>query len=124
MSKVPELNLDRRREHTRMRFRSTGDYVEMAMIRTDTTAEERNFLPPSITGSPDVAIRVHRTLLTSALADPEISKNLAPVFGRLLKARIGESAAKAIEGSKPAEDSTNLSIGLDWLTLDYKDSSQ
>jgi hypothetical protein len=67
---------------------------------------------------------VHRTLLTSALADPEISKNLAPVFGRLLKVRIGESTAKALgENTKPAKDSTNLSIGLDWLTLDYKDPS-
>ena len=122
LSKIPELSFDNDRGQANMRFRSTNDYVEMAMVRSDATAEERSLRPPAIEGTPDFAIRVHRTLITSALADPEVTETLAPAFGRLLNARIAESATAAIAAdTTAADDSTKWSVGLDWLTLDFKE---
>jgi hypothetical protein len=122
MSKIPALSFDRSRGEATMRFRSTKDYVEMALVRANATPEERNFRPPAIDDAPDFAVRVHRTLFGTALADPEFSQTLTPLFGRLLKARIAETAATAAGGKNAGgDDSTNWSINLDWLSFDYKE---
>lgn len=61
--KVPGIELDQGEELATVRYRSTPDYVEMAMIPKGATAEELNLRPPAISGKPDFAIRVNRALL-------------------------------------------------------------
>jgi hypothetical protein len=105
-----------------MRFRSSPDCVEVAMVRPSASEEERRLRPPAVKGNPDVAVRVHQALLSRAVADPQLKQDLAPMFAKLLKGRSNQKEFSASGSvSERIADSTKWSIDLDWLTLDFKE---
>ena len=120
-SKIPDLNVDRSSLLAEVRFRTNADSVEMAMVRVDAGIEERKLRPPVVAGNPDVAVRVHRTLLVQAIADPQVREDLTPLFVKLLQKRYTSKELHGIEseGLRLAE-STKWSIDPEWLTLDFK----
>jgi SLA1 homology domain 1, SHD1 len=125
-SKVPELDDGPQLAGTEMRFRSSADCVEVAMIRREANTEERKLRPPVVEGNPDVAVRLHRALLTRAIADPQLRDDLAPRFVQLLNARIrqkAEAGPKADDKEMPT-DTTKWAFNLDWLVLDFIDSAR
>jgi hypothetical protein len=121
-SKIPELNSDQGPMTAELRFRTNKDSVEMAMVRVDAADAERKLRPPAVEGNPDVAVRVHRAMLTQAITDPQVRADLAPLFAKLLKGRFDrkELVAAGDEVGRAAE-STKWSINLDWLALDFTD---
>jgi hypothetical protein len=97
----------------------------MAMVRVAANGDERKLRPPSVKGDPDVAVRVHRSLLSRAIADPELRETLAPLFGNVLKARFQPVASITMGADKDAPtDSSQWSFDLDWLTIDYTDAER
>jgi hypothetical protein len=105
---------------TVMRFRSTTDYVEMAMLREGASAEEMKLRPPSIEGKPDFAIRVNRAILGTALGDSQTAEQLSPWLLRLLQARVASMAAAARGPStESSDDITQWSINRDWVAMDF-----
>jgi hypothetical protein len=110
-TKIPELETGRSPYPTDVRFRCRPESVEMAILREDATPEERKLRPPPAAESADVSVRVHRTLLTSALADPQLLEQLMPLFTKLLEARAGGENAN---GSAPT-----WSIDLNWVSMDF-----
>jgi hypothetical protein len=122
-SKIPDLDSSGDPLQAEMRFRSNVDSVEMAMVRVTAKGDERKLRPPRVIGDPDVAVRVHRSLLSRAIADPELRENLAPLFGNVLKARFQPVASITMGADKDAPaDTSQWSFDLDWLTLDYTDA--
>ncbi len=123
-TKIPDLNVDQGSLLAEVRFRTNADSVEMAMIRVDAGLEEHKLRPPMVEGNPDVAVRVHRTLLVRAIADPQVREDLTPLLAKLLKTRITVKELRNIEdeGLRLAE-STKWSIDPEWLTLDFKGPS-
>jgi hypothetical protein len=121
-SKIPELNSDDGPKTAEVRFRTNKDSVEMAMVRVDAVDAERKLRPPVVEGNPDVAVRVHRVMLTQAITDPQVRDDLAPLFAKLLKGRFDhkELVATGNEVGRAAE-STKWSINLDWLAFDFTD---
>jgi hypothetical protein len=125
-SKIPELETGRTPEPTDVRFRSRADAFEMAILRERATAEERKLRPPPADPHADVSVRIHRTLLTSAIADPELMQNLSPLFTKLLEARPKQDS----ERTRPATATTaaaatpKWSIAGGWILLDFKDTSR
>ncbi len=124
-AKIPDINVDQGSLLAEVRFRTNADSVEMAMIRIDAGLEEHKLRPPMVEGNPDVAVRVHRTLLVRAIADPQVREDLTPLLAKLLQTRITVKELRKIEdeGLRLAE-STKWSIDPDWLTLDFTDSSR
>ena len=121
-SKIPELETGRNPVPTDVRFRSSPNYVEVAILRENATAEERKLRPPMPTADSDVAVRVHRTLFTGALEDPQLLQNLAPFFEKLLEARAEQErdARKQPANGTPAA-APKWAFDLEWLSLDFTD---
>jgi len=121
-SKIPELNSVQGPLTAEMRFRTNKDSVEMAMVRVDAGDAERKLRPPVVEGNPDVAVRVHRVMLTRAMTDPQLREDLVPLFTKLLKGRSDRKELVAAGGkAAQAAESTKWAINLDWLTLDFND---
>jgi hypothetical protein len=124
-SKVPEWDRERYPAQTEMRFRSSPECVEVALIRREANTEERQLRPPTVDGNPDVALRVHRAMLTRAMADPQVRDSWAPVFVKILNARFGQNEdAKSKPDRKPTPDTTKWAFDLDWLAMDFVDSTR
>jgi hypothetical protein len=65
----------------------------------------------------------------SAIEDPELLKNLAPLFVKLLEARANQEAGADGRSAKAPKDKDKDSdakwaIDLEWLSLDFKDTSR
>jgi hypothetical protein len=121
-SKLPEFENNQHPARTEMRFRSSIECVEMAMVRPEATTDERKLRPPGVKGNPDVAVRVHRAMLSRAIADPQVRDSLAPQFVKLLDARFKQNRDGSSQRErKPSADLTKWSINLDWLSLDFND---
>jgi hypothetical protein len=123
--KIPqELGFDFDQEMI-TRYRTTSDYVEMAMIRRGASPEECSLRPPAVTEDPDIAVRLNRSMLRGKLADTELSVSLAPLLLRVLDARAVKQAIAAIgTDSSQLVDSTKWSIEPNWVTLDYTDAER
>ena len=117
--KVPEFAYDR--DPKEMRFRSSPECVEITLVRKGATAEEHQLRPPAVVGNPDVAVRVHRALLSRTIADPELRKNLGPMFGKLLKARYAQEKKAVLNLGQDPPGGTKWSLDLEWLSMDYAD---
>jgi hypothetical protein len=108
-----------------VRFRSSKDSVEVAILREDATAEEHKLRPPPAKEDSDIAVRVHRTLFTTAMEDPELMQNLSPLFQKLLEARadpLENDRAKTASGGDAPNPSWEVNRG--WLSLDFKDTNR
>jgi SLA1 homology domain 1, SHD1 len=123
--KVPGLEVDRNRATFVTRYRSTPNYVEMAMIRQGASPEELRLRPPPVDGEPDFAIRVNRALLGTTIGDSQLTQQLTPLLFKLLEARV---MAKAIAAGKPVVgtpgNSTKWSLDQNWLVMDFADTGR
>ena len=118
-SQWSDLKLGRDYGRVLVQFRSTPGYAEMALGRYGSDVKAASLPPPPVQGNPDVAIRVHRTLL--ARADCQIA-SLTPVLLKLLKARIAERAAGVLDArEEQPSNPTKWSLNPNWLALDYTD---
>jgi len=121
-SKIPELETGRNPVPTDVRFRSSQKYVEIGIFRENATPEERRIRPPMPTADSDVAVRVHRTLFTDALDDPQLLQNLVPFFGNLLEARAeSERDTRKDPANGTTATTTTWAFDLQWLSLDFSD---
>jgi hypothetical protein len=124
-SKAPEWDREHRTAQTEMRFRSCADCIEVAMIRREANNEERKLRPPTVDGNPDVAVRVHRAMLTRAMADPQVRDDWAPIFVKVLSARFSRNEGASSNADKKSPiDTTRWAFDLDWLAMDFMDSTR
>jgi hypothetical protein len=97
----------------------------MAMLRGGASAEELKLRPPTIEGKPDVAIRVNRAILGTALGDSQTAEQLSPWLAKLLKARVAGLAAAARGSSvQAADDVTQWSVDRDWVAMEFTDGGR
>ena len=62
----------------------------------------------SVDGTPDVAVRVQRSLLTRAFGDSKLREKIAPLLGDAAQPRVAETDLKIAKWA----------IGDSWVTLD------
>jgi hypothetical protein len=124
-TKIVELETGRSPMPTDVRFRCRPESLEMAIIREDATLEERKLRPPAAMEGADVSVRVHRTLFTSAIEDPQLIQNLAPLLTKLLDARSKQNGegVRTNASDKPGTDA-NWAIDSEWVSLDFTDTSR
>ena len=80
------LEIGRSPMPTDVRYRCKTESVEMGLVREDATADERKLRPPVALEDSDVSVRLHRSILTSAIEGPQLVQTLAPMLTRLLNA--------------------------------------
>jgi hypothetical protein len=123
-SKIPDLETTTSPMPTDVRFRSRPESVEVAIIREDATDDERKLRPPPARASADVSLRVHRTLFTSAIEDPQLLTDVAPLFNQLLEARAkpGGNAKGSPTGTATTvtqDPNVKWSMESGWLVMDF-----
>jgi hypothetical protein len=119
-SNVPDLKNDSAGP-TVVRLRSTPDYVEMAMVRRDASDEELSVRPPAVQGNPDVAVRVQRMVLGSAITDLQVSQHFASWLAKFASAGVAKTINASFNGNEAAASSTRWSIDSNWLAFEYTD---
>jgi hypothetical protein len=124
-SQIADLKLDGEARPLLMRSRSTPEYIEVVMYRSGATPEEMRMQPSPVEGNPDIAVRVHRTILARALSDARLREKFAPVLAGLLETRIAPETVTVLpKAEQTPQNSTEWSMGLDWLTFDFRDSKR
>jgi hypothetical protein len=121
-SKIPGLETGTSPMRTDVRFHCSVDCLEMAILREDASVEERKLRPPGALKNSDVAVRVHRTLFTTALEDPQLMQDLTPLVGKLLQARAGQDSD--VDAADVQEADAKWAVDLEWLSLDFQDSKR
>ena len=105
-----------------IRLRTTADYAELAMTPAPAKWEQLAASLPNVSGSPLVALRVHRSMMslvaTGAGSIPPIARLLLATLQARLIAPPVAAAPAAITPASPNAPAPQLSIGLDWLAID------
>jgi hypothetical protein len=105
-----------------VRFRTTPEYVAIAMMRMQAGGDQPIPQPPQIEGNPDIAVRVHRSLWAPSDTSSQLSEKLAPFLINLLKARVKERAlGMRRERIELPINRPEWSLDSNWLTLDFTD---
>jgi hypothetical protein len=121
-SKIANLETGKSPMPTDVRFRCRPESVEFAILREDATTAERKLRPPPPRAGADVSVRVHRTLFTGAIQDPQLLQEVAPLFIKLLDARAKQENDSNQQDSGAANKSEPAwAIDLEWLSLDFED---
>ena len=116
------LEAGRRPMPTDVRYRCKTECVEMGLVREDATADERKLRPPVALEDSDVSVRLHRSLLTSAIEDPQLVQTLAPMLTRLLDALANQD--RGTDSALAIARNMKWAIDRNWLSLDFKEGSR
>ncbi len=120
---VRNLPYDKDKVAPRLRFRSMPEFVDVTMYRSEGTPEERKMAPPAIEGRPQIALRVHRSVVGRALTDPKIREMIQPLFDSLLQNSTEQKTASSTKVSPPVVQ-LRWSPDSAWLMLDYQGEGQ
>ena len=120
---VRQLPYDKDKVAPRLRFRSMPEFVDVTMYRSEGTPEERKMAPPAIEGRPQIALRVHRSVVGRALTDPNIREVLQPLFDSMLQNSTEQKTASSMKVAQPIVQ-LRWSPDSDWLMLDYQGEGQ
>jgi hypothetical protein len=100
-------------------LRTTRDHAELVLAPEQATWPELARVLPTIDGSPHVALRVHRSILTSTGASSSGSPALARLLAHGLKTQLAKrSAAMVALPAKGNDLPIDWSIGFNWLCVD------
>jgi hypothetical protein len=117
-TQLAALKLSDKNETTMMRSRSTSQYVEVALYRSEADIRRSPIPRFEVLGNPDLAVRVHHSILARVVADAESRTHFAPLLARVLQSGLalgdqvdGEVGSKILRG-----------LGSEWLELDITDA--
>jgi hypothetical protein len=120
---IPDLDEGSRAMPTDLRFRCRPEHLEMAILREGATSEERQLRPPPARAGSDVSLRVHRSLFTRAIADPQLLQDLTPLFEKLLQAQAKQKTSESVSSSATTTAAQrpvpNWSMDSGWLIMDF-----
>jgi hypothetical protein len=92
----------------KLQSRSTADHIELAYGRGFLPDDEWRQIAQSVDGTPDVAVRVQRSLLARAFGDPKLRERIAPLLGNTAQHQVANTNLKVAKWA----------IGELWVTLD------
>jgi hypothetical protein len=102
-----------------VRYRTKSDCIEVALVRNDASPEELAVLP-SIEGNPQIALRVHRSILGQSVAKQLVGKTTAASLVSFLEPRIAQKAIGVL-GTDSSANAIKCSADSNWLAVDFND---
>jgi len=97
-----------------MQSRSTPDFVEVALCPEDSDRLQMASTSP-FEGNPDLAVRVHRSVMASLAGNAELRDKLAPMLGSIVAGGIGAPSVTK---------SPRWSMNGEWLSIDLSGASE
>jgi hypothetical protein len=102
-----------------LKLRTTRDHAELVLAPEEVTWQELASILPAIDGTPHVALRVHRAILTSTGDDSVSSPALAKLLAHGMKTQLAKRTAAVVESPAAADaHPIEWSIGINWLCVD------
>jgi hypothetical protein len=114
LAQIAALKLAREDGGAAMQSRSTSQFVEVALYRGGSNAERPAMPQFQVEGNPDIALRVHRSMLVQIVADSELRARLAPLVARSLQSAL----VVGDESDRQAELNPTEWLRNEWLMLD------
>ena len=121
-TQLAKLQGDGKNGSLMMRSRSTPDYVEVALCRRSKSSDKIEIPSFPMEGNPEIAVRVHRTVLVLAMSDPQIREMVAPLMSNALKKPLLATAVGP-NSHKAGLQVASFSTGGEWTALDFTFSS-
>jgi hypothetical protein len=120
-SELAQLATNGNGERLHLRLRTSRDHAELVLTPEDVTWTELAGALPKIEGSPHVALRVHRSVLTSGGAGNNSSPALAHLLAHGMKSQLAKKTAAVVEvASTIPAHTTDWSVDLNWLAIDVR----
>ena len=105
-----------------VQFRTTDDCVELALMPSGVQLCNPDCALPKIDGSPAIALRVNRCVITGAASTWDSAPTVALLAVNALQDSLVENASAILPfGKSQADANTNWSLGVDWLAFDIAD---
>jgi hypothetical protein len=121
LSQIAKLQLDGSTPLV-MRSRSTPDYIELAVCRTGADGCDTAFDSVAVDGNPDIAIRLHQSVVAAAFRNVELRAKIAPYVGNAFSIRA--VSLPFLAKSEPTETKAgNWSMSGEWLVFDLSGSA-
>jgi hypothetical protein len=120
-TQIAKLRAGDRNSAMMVRSRSGADFIEVAFCRRDEGVAEMSMPRFPVEGNPDIAVRVHRSVLTRVASNPELREKFAPLFtGVLVSAPV---VAGDPRNNGRQLNVANWSMAGEWLAFDLKTTS-
>jgi hypothetical protein len=103
------------------RYRTTPDCIEITLVRNNASPEELAVLP-AIEGNPQIALRVHRSILGLSLAKQLAGNATTASFVNFLETRIAQKEVSILGTDVPA-DAIKCSADPNWLAVDFRNAN-
>jgi hypothetical protein len=115
-TEIANLKLNSGETPVTFRSRSSKDHIEVALCQSGKMmdAEQWKQVASSVEGSPDISVRVHRSLLARARADSDVRERIAPLLGNATGSQLSGTNLKI----------ANWAIGIEWVALDLSTREQ
>lgn len=102
-----------------LKLRTTRNHAELVLAPREVTWTELAAIIPTVDGSPHVALRVHRSALTSSGAESSGSPALARLLAHGMKTHLTKRTSAKVElPAQTNEQPIDWSIDLNWLCVD------
>jgi hypothetical protein len=122
-TQLAALKLDDAQRPMLMQSRSTPDYIEVALCRRGTNGEKALMPDFEIAANPDIAVRVHRTILAQVLSNPQLREHIAPLMNGGSVNSVPQGADLS-SGEGPPLNFAKLAMGGEWLVFDFTKSQE
>jgi hypothetical protein len=117
-SQIATLKVDREDSPAMMHSRSTSQFVEVALFQGGSDIRRLAMPEFQVDGDPDIASRVHRSMLPQIVANAALQARLAPLVARALQSKL----VAGDETSGSAVLNMSHSLQTDWLSFDIVDA--
>jgi hypothetical protein len=119
-TQIAKLKSDGRNGSMLVRSRSAEDFIEVALCRRDERVADLPMPKFPVEGNPDIAVRVHQSVLARVASDAQLREKFAPYLTGALVGR--EFATNESPDNGRRLRVTNCAMAGEWLVLDLNAS--
>jgi hypothetical protein len=113
-NELASLQLGKEKLPLRIISRSTPEFLEIALLPADVTGDQAKLPTFDVADETALAVRVHRTFVAHAMANPQLSSRVTALATGVLRADGTQTA-----GASAAQlDWSSLGLGSQWVAFD------
>jgi hypothetical protein len=113
-SQIAKLKFNGEDQRILIRSRSTPEFVELAVCQPGTRDDDWRMPSFPVEGNPDVAVRIHPSVLAQVVSDSEVHEQITPVISQLFGAAKGSSNSERVRLTP-----NTFSLADGWLAFDF-----
>jgi hypothetical protein len=117
-AEIAHLQLGNEKDSVAIRSRSTPEFIEVALVPGAANTDVFRMPTFEVAGDPDLAVRIHRTVIARVMMNPQLRARFAPIVAGVLQSRLA-STEQNIGGNGVQP----FSLGSEWFAIDVSKSA-